>query len=315
MDQHGSSVDQEPTITDLDSTEARHRRVRLDDLALGVEELGDDPIAGRRLGAPRLDGQRTEFGDGGGTVEAVGVDDRVPSTVVAAAADRGGHRRADATPTARLQLHPDVGRSLTDHVRRDAEVTPAGVGVVVSDDDEVVDAVAPPRLEHDRPVDPRVEPVVLVLDPGGVAPADDHGRELVLAPDEMRRQIELRGQPRVLAHSDEVTVAPDEQHALGPADRQHDLPATPRPRHPKGRPVEAGRIVVGNVWRFDATPGHLDVGVDRQIGLVLARPDARHGDLVPRAVALARLIPPTRRGGRAVDELEPPLAVEGTAPR
>jgi hypothetical protein len=76
----------------------------------------------------------------------------------------------------------------------DGESAPAAGGVVVGDGDDVAQVAMATGLEVDRAVQAGVPPVVLVLDPGGVAVAHDHDGEGVRAGDEMGGQVELAGE-------------------------------------------------------------------------------------------------------------------------
>ena len=89
----------------------------------------------------------------------------------------------------------------------------------------------------------RLPPLVLVFDEARVGPADDHRGQHVRAAPQMRRQIELGGQPRVFRQPDEHAVHVHEQHAVGRADVQHDAPVAPAATARERSAVESGRIV------------------------------------------------------------------------
>ena len=292
VDRHRAAVDQQPAIPDLDTAEAGQGGVSFEHRPIGVEQLGHDAVAGGALRAPRVDVQVVEVDRGFGPPVDVGVDDGVPRTEVAAPTDGRGRGTADAATCQRLQLDPQLRSRSTQDVCSHLQGAASGVRVEVPHHHEIVDAIGAPRLQLDGSMDPGMEPMILVLDPCGIAPADHHGRELVLALHQERRNVELRGETRVLAHSHEVPVAPHEEDGLGATDREHHLAASPGGGDLEGRPVEAGRVVVRYARRLHAAPGHLHVRVDRQVVLALAGPDTGHGDLAPGRIAVRRLIPP-----------------------
>ena len=159
-----------------------------------------------------------------------------------------------------------------------------------------------------------VEPVVLVLDPRGVGPAHHHDGQDVGTVLEVRGQVELRGEPRVLAHADEGAVHPDQGHALGPTELQHDPSPPPGRRDGELGPVEAGRVVDRHLADL-AGERHLDVRVARGVTDVLAGPAAGDGHGAPPLVVEAGPAPALRGGFRAVDEQEAPVPVQGPPPR
>ena len=157
-------------------------------------------------------------------------------------------------------------------------------------------------------------PVILVLDPGGVGVANHHDGEEVRSSNEIGRQVELRRQPRILAHPDEVAVAPDDRNTLSPTQMQHHVSTPPGSRDGEGRAVETGGVLGWGKRSIDIGPRHDDVRVVREIAGVLARPTAGNLDRAPAGVIGRRLSPAVRRSSGSFDQLEPPGTIERAAP-
>ena len=121
------------------------------------------------------------------------------------------------------------------------------------------------RPQHDRSLDAAVPPLILVLDPGGRRPVDDHdGQRVGLAGGHERGEVELRAQPAVGGQPDEGTVDVDDGQALRPAEAEHDISPSPVGGHLDRALVHPGGVVgrhPGGVPR----KRHLHVGVDRRI--------------------------------------------------
>ena len=163
-------------------------------------------------------------------------------------------------------------------------------------------------------VDAAVPPLVLVLHVGGVRPAHDHRRERVaLAGPDPSGEVELGGEARVLRGAERFAVEPEHEHALGPADLEHDPSPAPSPRHRELGAVQAGRVVVGDLGRLQVE-GHRNVRVDRGRE-ALHREAPRHRDLAPASVTERHTLPTPRGGLGPLDAEEPPVAVEAAHPR
>ncbi len=102
----------------------------------------------------------------------------------------------------------------------------------VGDDVDVREVHRCGGVEEDRPGDPAVPPLVLVLDEGGVRPLDDGEPDDVgPARAQLRGHVELARQVRVLAHADVGPVDPHQQHALRGPHVQHDAAPGPARRN------------------------------------------------------------------------------------
>ena len=139
-------------------------------------------------------------------------------------------------------------------------------------------------------------PVVLIFDPGGVTPPDHHDCEEVVAFGDERGEVEFGWKSRIFSHSDEFPIAPHSSEALCPAEVHDDIARSPVAGNGEGCSVEARRIVVRNIGRFLARPGHHDVGVVGEVSEALACPYTRYGDRRPSAVVCGRMMPAARRG-------------------
>ena len=109
-------------------------------------------------------------------------------------------------------------------------------------------------------------PVILIFDPGGVTPSDDHDCEEVVALGDQLGEVELGRKSRIFSHSDEFSIAPHSGEALCPAEVHDDIARSPVARNGEGCSVEACRIVFRNIGRFLTRPGHYDVGVVGEVG-------------------------------------------------
>ena len=137
-------------------------------------------------------------------------------------------------------------------------------------------------------------PVILIFDPGGVTPSDDHDCEEVVALGDQLGEVELGRKSRIFSHSDEFSIAPHSGEALCPAEVHDDIARSPVARNGEGCSVEACRIVFRNIGRFLTRPGHYDVGVVGEVIEALACPHTRYGDGCPSAVICGWMLPLAR---------------------
>ncbi len=210
---------------DLDPSEADVDRDDVDLDAQVVEQGHVDTVQVGRLGAPRSDGGDGHLDDGVATLEEQPVGQRGGGVLEV---DGGGCFPAVAGDAHRPALRPvAVGADVDDR----AQPAIAALGVVVGGDVEVGDVDRRRRVHEDVTVQARVVPVVLVLEVGGVGPAHDRERQLEGATrlDDVG-EVDLVGQPRVLAHGERPTVDVHVQHRLCAAHVQHDPLAGPRRR-------------------------------------------------------------------------------------
>ena len=159
------------------------------------------------------------------------------------------------------------------------------------------------RVQEDRPGDPAVPPLVLVLDVGRVGPLDDRQPERVRAGAGGRRSGRTR-RPGASPCSIPIwrAVELDDEHALGGPDVEDDPPARPTPAGSSNVAlVDAGRVLLRDVRRRvrRTASGRSCSG---------AGPRCPASSRAPGTSALA----PVRagRGIRAPEELEAPRPVE-----
>ena len=153
-------------------------------------------------------------------------------------------------------------------------------------------------------------PVILVFDPGGVTPPDDHhGEEVVSGGDEWG-DVELGRKARVFAHADEFAVAPHSGDAFCSPEVKNDVARSPTARNLEFRPIQAGRVLCRREWWFLVIPRHHGVRVVREVRKSLACPRTRDIDGRPPVVARIWVVPSSRSSGGGVDECELPGAVE-----
>ncbi len=317
VQEHRGAVDQQLPIPDLDRSEPDRLLHHLGHRAVGIDQRHQQPVPGGRLVRPRTDALHLTLEAGRWTAvderrDHVGqARRRVADADLAGRLEDGGRRpvplldpRLHGPP--HLQLVRVVDRGLDREgagLRRGLRIRPGQPG----GDRHRAQCGPPLRPEVHLAVQPRHPPVVLVLDPAGVGPADDLEPDDVRAGAKPRTDVELAGKPGVLAHADEPAVDPDRYDRFGTADVQDRASPRPPAREPKGSPVEAGRVLVGDPGRL-ALEGHDDVGVVGPIAHVLEGPVAGHLDPLPPAVVVIGVAPirwgSTRddpRGGSASD--------------
>ena len=163
-------------------------------------------------------------------------------------------------------------------------------------------------IEIDLAVKARHEPVVLVLQVGGVGPADHRRHQRVLPALEMGSQVKLGGQSRILRKTKGHAIEPDIKDALGPTEVDDHATLSPRRGDAKCSAVDSRRIVIRHLRRI-ASKRHLDIGV---VGAVisLAGPVPRNGNLIPVRVVEVDLRKSV--GGRfgSLAQAETPLSLE-----
>ncbi len=130
-------------------------------------------------------------------------------------------------------------------------------------------------------------PLVLIFDIARIGPANHHCGEHVGAAPQVRRQIELGGQPRILRQPDELAVQVYQQHAVRRADVQHRTTSTPRARQTEAGAVQPGWIALGVVGGSHRKRHH-DVRVVRLVP-TLTHPRARHTNVDPSRIVVVRL--------------------------
>jgi len=303
LEQHRLAVDQQGAPPDFHAPEADAQPPGVYRPAPGVMQGDDQRVQVRRLRRPLARG-----GDGR---RQVSLEDRV---VVRhdRLADRGGEQRravrieeghADAAARrAGPGGHADPGA--------DAQRPVAEVVVQLRPGEDVGQVDVRHAVEVHIAVDAGHPPVILIFQVAAIRPADDHGRQRVLARLEEGRNVEFSGQARVLAVAGLMAVDPDVEGAFHALKGQDHPPPGPARREREGGAVEAGRVVVVRDARRIVGDGHLDVGVDRPV-VALHRPVGGDVDRPPVAGVIAGLAEPLRRGLRVGGQMKAPAPVEG----
>ena len=211
--------------------------------------------------------------------------------------------RSDSSTAVEAGLDAPAGRQVAAREpERDGQVERAGRQVVgeTGIDPDIGQVDVARRVQEDRPGDPAVPPLVLVLDEGRIRPLDDAQRQGVGARPDAAGQVELRGEVGILPDPDLLAVEADDQDALGGPDMEHDPPIGPVRGNLEFALVDAGRVRLGDLGR-KALERHLDVRVVRQVRGPGHRPDARDVGLAPVG---------SRVGVGRRQQLESPAAIE-----
>ena len=307
LEQDGDPVDKELTVLDLGGPEADPRGDRLDRLSRAVQELEDETVEGRRLGAPPGDaGQARVEPDDGPAVRRRGRRPLRPQDLPARGVEkRQGHRGGDRSGGGRLA---EIDRH---------RQPPVPVPVIQAGPDlEVADTDPGRGVEIDVALDAGQPPEVLAFEIGAVRPPVDLGGQDVLAGLEEFGDVPFGRRLRILAEAELLSVDPDVEERLDGAELEIDVHSGPVRRDRERPAVGADRIaVVGHEGRL-GVPGEFvrDVNVDRDI-VALEHPVRGDGSFRPAADVGRRL--PELEGPVAGPRrpVELPWAVEGHGPR
>ena len=312
----GLAVDLELPVGDLDRAETDELGVDLGEIPIGVDQLDEHPVPGRRLGRPRLDV---------GQIESC--VDVVPAEEVRRG-ERVGHGVRDRLREALLAQGLDRGADLPSRTRRGGTADGRAHGQAATAGEVVVRGVTVDRrdtgggasFDPDLAVQTTHPPLILILDVAVGTPLDDDDRDFVSPDDDMVGDVVLARESAVGSVAGELAVDVQRVHALGAADVQHDASAEPALGDGDLTSVHAGRVAVGEVRRRPVE-GHLHVGVLRQVGVtvlvdrVLHGPVARDGDLRPAAAVSGGGDRRRRDVVGVVEQPELPAAVERFPPR
>ena len=189
--------------------------------------------------------------------------------------DQRGHveatRRGERAPTAAAERIGDddldrqrSGRCRGADVDPDVEVERSGraIGFQAGNGGRVAEGDCRHGDQLDVAVQAGHPPLVLILDPCRRAPPgydDAHG---VRAAAQDRADVVGRRQVAIGTEPDELPVDPHEAHRVRRADAQQGPTTAPRRRDGELAPVDAGRVVRGNVRRLEGE-GHPHVEVHR----------------------------------------------------